>query len=143
MVCNINRSITVGILSALVMTLIIFLWIGPDRMQEMNLTTGNLVLLLAALFVISVAIDVFNQCYTRCNSVTSSMAYGVFTVALIYLFFSLFVQRIPLNEQTVIIFVINVLILAGLHSLTCNAIHRELDTQQTQQTSRIAYYVIE
>ena len=49
MACNLNRSITVGVLTALVMTLIIFLWVGPDRMKEMNLSTGNLVLLLAVL----------------------------------------------------------------------------------------------
>ena len=151
MTCNLNRSITVGVLTALVMTLIIFLWIGPDKMQEMNLTTGNIVLLIAVLFVISVAIDVFNQCYTKCNSVASSLAYGVFTVALIYLFFSLFVQQIPLNEQTVIIFIINSLILAGLHSLTCNSIHREPESERLRymmqetrmQDPRVQYYVVQ
>jgi hypothetical protein len=136
MACNLNRSITVGVLTALVMTLIIFLWIGPDRMERMKMTTGNIVLLLAVLFVISVAIDVFNQCYTKCNSVSSSIGYGFFTVALIYLFFSLFVQKIPATTDTFIVFVINVLILAGLHSLTCNAIHRTR-TPLTSETQSI------
>ena len=68
------------------------------------------------------------------------MAYGVFTVALIYLFFSLFVQRIPITEQTVVVFIINVLILAGLHSLTCNAIHRNGEQQLKQeQVNEVIY----
>ena len=137
MACNLNSSIAVGVLTALVMTLIIFVWVGPDKMERMNLTTGNIVLLIAVLFVISVSIDMFNQCYTTCNSFTSSLSYGVFTAALIYLFFSLFVQRIPVSEQSVIIFVINILILAGLHSLTCNAIHRK----QSISTNQIERYV--
>ena len=133
MACNLNSSIAVGVLTALVMTLIIYLWIGPEKMEQMNLTTGNIVLLIAVLFVISVSIDVFNQCYTRCNSLTSSLSYGLFTAALIYLFFSLFVQRIPVSEQTVMIFIINVLILAGLHSLTCNAIHKTSPREHMEQ----------
>jgi high-affinity Fe2+/Pb2+ permease len=135
MACNLNSSIAVGVLTALVMTLIIFVWIGPEKMERMNLTTGNIVLLIAVLFIISVSIDVFNQCYTRCNSLTSSLSYGVFTTALIYLFFSLFVQRIPVSEQSVIVFIINVLILAGLHSLTCNAIHKK----SNENMDRIVY----
>ena len=47
---------------------------------------------MAVLLVISVSMDVFDQCYTVCNSWTSSLKYGVFTVALIYLFFNLFIS---------------------------------------------------
>jgi len=53
------------------------------------------------------------------------------------IFFSLFIERIPMSEQTVIIFIINVLILAGLHSLTCNAIHRE--PQREQQVEELVF----
>ena len=141
MACNLNRSITVGVLTALVMTLIIFLWVGPDRMQEMNLSTGNLVLLLAVLFVISVSIDVFNQCYTKCNSFTSSLSYGFFTVAIIYLFYSLFIRHIEINERTIVIFIINVLILAGLHGLTCRTIHSSGYNIDTSNRERVVFIV--
>ena len=130
MACNLNRSITVGILTALVLTLIIFIWVGLDKMEQLNLTTGNIVLLIAVLFVVSVSIDVFNQCYTSCNSLTSSLSYGIFTTAIIYLFFSLFIQRIPVTQQTLLIFIINILLLSGLHTLTCNVIHKKRESME-------------
>ena len=127
MVCNINRSITVGILTTLVMTLIIFIWLGPSNMKRMNMTVGNLLLLMAVLLVISVSMDVFDQCYTVCNSWTSSLKYGVFTVALIYLFFNLFISAIPITQKTVLLFVINVILLGLLHSLGCRYIHPRIE----------------
>jgi len=141
MVCNINRSITVGVLTALVMTLIVFIWVGPDNMRAMNFTTGNLLLLIATLFVISVSIDVFNQCYTKCNSLTSSLSYGFFTVAIIYLFYSLFIRHIEINERTIVIFIVNVLILAGLHGLTCRTIHSSGYNIDTSKRERIVFIV--
>jgi len=127
MVCNINRSITVGILTTLVMTLIIFIWLGPTKMREMNMTLGNLLLLMAVLLVISVSMDVFDQCYTVCESWSSSLKYGAFTVGLIYLFFNLFINRIPITQNTVLIFIINVILLALLHNVGCKYVHPQIE----------------
>jgi hypothetical protein len=124
MVCDINRSITVGMLTTVVMAVILVLWFGYDKIRNSNITASQLFLIVALLFVIGTSMDYFNQCYTVCDDTKSSLTYGVFTVALIYAFYSLFIRRIPLNGQNVGLFGLNVLIISLLHNVTCKMSHR-------------------
>lgn len=126
MVCDINRSITVGMLTTVVMAVILVLWIGYDRIRNSNVNASQLFLLVALLFVIGTSMDYFNQCYTVCDDAKSSLTYGAFTVAIIYAFYSLFIRRIELNGNNVGLFVLNVLIISLLHNVTCKMSHREI-----------------
>ena len=123
--CDINRSITVGMLTTVVMSVILVLWIGYDRIRNSNINASHIFLLVALLFVIGTSMDYFNQCYTVCDDVKSSLSYGVFTVAIIYAFYSLFIRRIEANGNNLGLFVLNVLIISLLHNVTCKLSHRE------------------
>ena len=123
--CDINRSITVGMLTTVVMSVILVLWIGYDRIRNSNINASHIFLLVALLFVIGTSMDYFNQCYTVCDDVKSSLSYGVFTVAIIYAFYSLFIRRIEANGHNLGLFVLNVLIISLLHNVTCKLSHRE------------------
>ena len=125
MFCNINRSINVGLLTTVVMAVIIILWVGIENIKNSSITIPQVVLLVAVLFVISTSMDYFNQCYTVCDNMKSSLVYGVFVVALIYLFYSLFITPIKLNMNNAIIIMVNVLLLSLLHNVTCKIDKRE------------------
>ena len=126
MVCDINRSISIGILTTVVMATIILFWIGIENVKKMNTNIVNVIFFVCVLFVISTSMDYFNQCYTICDDTKSSLTYGVFTVALIYAFYSLFIRKIPLNGQNAGLFGLNVLIISLLHNVTCKMSHREI-----------------
>ena len=124
MVCDINRSISVGLLTTVVMAVILVLWVGYDNIKNSNITSSQIFLLVALLFVISTSMDYFNQCYTTCDNTKSSLMYGVFTVAIIYAFYSLFIRKIEFNSNNLGLFVLNILIIALLHNVTCSMSHR-------------------
>ena len=124
MVCDINRSISVGLLTTVVMAVILVLWVGYDNIKNSNITSSQIFLLVALLFVISTSMDYFNQCYTTCDNTKSSVMYGVFTVAIIYAFYSLFIRKIEFNSNNLGLFVLNILIIALLHNVTCSMSHR-------------------
>jgi hypothetical protein len=124
MVCDINRSISVGILTTVVMSVIIILWIGYDTIRNSPITSSQIFLLVALLFVISTSMDYFNQCYTTCDDTKSSIMYGVFTVSIIYVFYSLFIRKIEFNNNNIVLFAVNTLILALLHNVTCKMTHK-------------------
>ena len=124
MVCDINRSISVGLLTTVVMAVILVLWVGYNNIKNSNITASQIFLLVALLFVISTSMDYFNQCYTKCDDTKSSLLYGVFTVAIIYAFYSLFIRKIEANGNNLGLFVLNVLIIALLHNVTCSFSHR-------------------
>jgi hypothetical protein len=117
--CNINRSISVGLLTTVVMAVIIILWVGIENIKNSSITLSQVFLLVTVLFVISTSMDYFNQCYTVCDNMKSSLVYGVFVVALIYLFYSLFITPIKLNMNNGILIIVNVLLLSLLHNVTC------------------------
>ena len=125
MFCNINRSINVGLLTTVVMSVIIILWIGMDNIKNSSISIPQVVLLVGVLFIISTSMDYFNQCYTVCDNMKSSITYGIFVVALIYLFYSLFMTPIKLNMNNGIIIMVNVLLLSLLHNITCQIDRRE------------------
>jgi hypothetical protein len=124
MVCDINRSISVGLLTTVVMSVIIVLWVGYNNIKNSNINASQILLLVALLFVIGTSMDYFNQCYTTCDDTKSSLLYGVFTVAIIYAFYSLFIRKIEFNGNNVGLFALNVLIIALLHNVTCSMSHR-------------------
>ncbi len=124
MVCDINRSISVGLLTTVVMSVIIVLWVGYNNIKNSNISASQILLLVALLFVIGTSMDYFNQCYTTCDDTKSSLLYGVFTVAIIYAFYSLFIRKIEFNGNNVGLFALNVLIIALLHNVTCSMSHR-------------------
>ncbi len=123
--CNINRSINVGLLTTVVMAVIIMLWVGIDNIKRSSLKIQHIVLLVAILLVISVSMDYFNQCYTVCDNMKSSLMYGAFVVGLIYLFYSIFFQPIPLSMNNGLIIGINVILLSMLHNITCRLDRRD------------------
>ena len=125
MVCDINRSITIGILTTVVMSVVLILWVGYDKIKNGPISGSQLLLMVALLFVISTSMDYFNQCYTKCDDAKSSIMYGIFTVSLIYVFYSLFIQKIELNNNNVGLFIINASILALLHMVTCKMTKRD------------------
>ncbi len=125
MICNINRSINVGLLTTVVMSVIMVLWIGIDNIKKSSITIPHVVLLVTVLFVISTSMDYFNQCYTVCDNIKSSLIYGVFVVCLIYLFYSLFITPIKLNMHNGIVVLVNALLLGLLHNVTCRIDRRE------------------
>lgn len=126
MSCDINRSITVGMLTTVVMAVILLLWIGYDRIRNSNINASQVFLLVTLLFVIGTSMDYFNQCYTVCNDTKSSLTYGAFTVTIIYAFYSLFIRRIEVNENNIGLFVLNVLIISLLHNVTCKMSHKKI-----------------
>ncbi len=121
MYCNINRSINVGFLSTIFISLLGYFFVKDMR----RLDTTKLLFLFVVFFVIATSMDYFNYCYTRCNDVKSSVTYGVFTVALIYLFYGLFVDKLQMSGSFLFIAGGNVLLLAILHHFLCNSRYLE------------------
>jgi hypothetical protein len=107
------------------MSVIIVLWIGIDNIKNSSITIPQVVLLFTLLFVISTSMDYFNQCYTVCDNMKSSLTYGIFVVALIYLFYSLFIIPIKINMYNGTMVLVNVLLLSLLHNVTCKIDRRE------------------
>jgi CDP-diglyceride synthetase len=115
MICDINRSIHVGFMSTLLLTLMSYLLMPIVR----NLDNIKLLFLFVVMFVIATTIDYFNYCYTKCNSIESSVKYGIFTVSLIYIYFAVFIDR-TFTKETFVVYGLNVLFLTFLHQLTCD-----------------------
>ena len=125
MVCDINRSISVGILTTVVMSVVLILWIGYDNIKNSPITSSQILLLVAVLFVISTSMDYFNQCYTTCDNVKSSILYSVFAVTMIYLFYSLFVNPFQLTTNNMLMYGSNIVIIGLLHYFTCQIDRRD------------------
>jgi drug/metabolite transporter (DMT)-like permease len=121
MSCNINRSINVGFLSSIFISLLSYFFLKDIK----QLDSTKLLFLFVVFFVIATSMDYFNYCYTKCNSVKSSVTYGVFTVALIYLFFGLFVEKLQMTGSFLFVAGGNVLLLAILHYYLCNSRYLE------------------
>ena len=121
--CNKSRSIAVGFMTALVMGLILLLWFGLDIIRQTSIKRSNILLLFILLWVIGASMDYFNQCYTECLSLKSSFNYGVFVVTLIYLLFIIFIYSIKLSMNNFIVYLINIVIITGLHYITCDISH--------------------
>ncbi len=121
MYCNINRSINIGFLSTIFISLISYFFIKDIK----RLDTTKLLFLFVVFFVIATSMDYFNYCYTKCNDVKSSVTYGIFTVALIYLFFGLFVEKMKMNGPFLFVAGGNVLLLAILHYYLCGSRYLE------------------
>jgi ABC-type iron transport system FetAB permease component len=123
MSCNINRSINVGFISAIVLALVSYLFLPYVK----NLDNTKLLFLFVVFFVIATSMDYFNYCYTKCYDIKSSIKYGIFTVALIYLFYSLFVG-VKLDKNYLIPIGGNIIFLTVLHYFLCNI--RDLEKPQ-------------
>jgi hypothetical protein len=121
MYCNINRSINVGFLSTIFISLISYFFMKDIK----RLDTTKLLFLFVVFFVIATSMDYFNYCYTKCNDVKSSVTYGIFTVALIYLFFGLFVEKMKMNGPFLFVAGGNVLLLTILHYYLCGSRYLE------------------
>ena len=115
MICDINIYIRVCFISTILLTLMIYLLMPNVR----NLDNIKLLFLFVVMFVISTTIDYFNYCYTRCDSIDSSVKYGIFTVSLIYVFFAVFIDR-SFTKETFVVYSLNVVFLTFLHQLTCD-----------------------
>jgi hypothetical protein len=65
--------------------------------------------------------DYFNYCYTKCKSISSSVKYGIFTVALIYLFITLFLRKDKIYGGEILSIGLNIGLLTGLHYFLCDS----------------------
>jgi hypothetical protein len=119
--CNINRSINVGFLSTIFISLLGYFFVKDIK----RLDSTKLLFLFVVFFVIATSMDYFNYCYTKCNDIKSSLTYGVFTVALIYLFFGLFVEKLQVTKPYLYVVSGNVLLLTILHYFLCNSRYLE------------------
>jgi len=122
--CDKSRSIAVGFMTALVMGLILLLWFGLDVIRQTMIKRSDILLLFVLLWVIGASMDYFNQCYTVCSSLKSSIKYGVFVVTLIYLIFVIFVGSIELSMKNLFVYLTNVVIITALHTITCEITHK-------------------
>jgi hypothetical protein len=122
--CDKSRSIAIGFLTALVMGLVLLLWFGLDIIKKTMITRMDLLLFFLVLWVIGSSMDYYNQCFTKCSSVISSVKYGVFVVALIYLLFVVFVGTIDINIKNIFAFLVNIVIISGLHYISCDITHK-------------------
>lgn len=116
MSCDLNRSISVGFLTSIIISLISYFNIKVVR----ELDTTKLLFLFVVFFVIATSMDYFNYCRTKCNNLGSSLIYGIFTVSLIYIFYGLFVKDLNLNNNFIILISGNVILLTILHYILCN-----------------------
>lgn len=116
MICDIQRSIKVGLISSLVIFILAYIFI--DVLKKLNET--KLLFIFVIFFVIATSMDYFNYCYTKCDSIQSSITYSLFTVALIYFFYNLFVERLEINTPFVFIVTSNIVVLTLLHYFLCN-----------------------
>lgn len=118
--CDINKSITVGFYSSII--LMIMTYIILPQIKSLEYT--KLLFLFVVFFVISTSMDYFNYCYTECKSLKSSLKYGVFAVLLISLFISLFLSKsnnnIENNNKLISSVVLNIILLTGLHYYLCD-----------------------
>jgi hypothetical protein len=122
--CDKSRSIAVGFMTALIMGLILLLWFGLDVIRQITIKRSDILLLFVLLWVIGASMDYFDQCYTVCSSLKSSIKYGVFVVTLIYLLFVVFVDSIQISMKNIISYLLNIVIITGLHHITCEITHR-------------------
>lgn len=120
--CDLNRSMTVGFITMLIMGIIVLIWLNMQT-PEISYTASNIFLFATVFFIIGTSMDYFNQCYTTCKNFGSSLTFGAFTVAIIYFFCGLFISDLEINFSLFIAFVLNSLIIAGLHYVTCDDIH--------------------
>ncbi len=116
MYCDLRRSIHVGLLSSFVLSLISYLLL--PHLKKLDKT--KLLFLFVVFFVIATSMDYFNYCFTKCKNVKSSITYGVFTVGLIYVFFTLFVGKLESASAYLYPVVFNVAILSGIHYFLCD-----------------------
>ncbi len=117
MSCDLRRSIHVGLLSSIVLSLISYLIL--PHLKKLDKT--KLLFLFVVFFVIATSMDYFNYCFTKCKNVKSSITYGVFTVGLIYVFFTLFVGKLESSSAYLYPVVFNVAILSGIHYFLCDS----------------------
>jgi len=118
--CDINKSITVGFYSSII--LMIMTYIILPQIKSLEYT--KLLFLFVVFFVISTSMDYFNYCYTECKSLKSSLKYGVFVVLLINLFITLFLSKsinnIQIDNKLIITIGLNIILLSGLHYYLCD-----------------------
>ena len=122
--CDKSRSIAVGFMTALVMGLILLLWFGLDVIRHTSIKRSDILLLFVLLWVIGASMDYFDQCYTVCSNLKSSIKYGVFVVTLIYLLFVVFVDSVELSMKNLIVYLLNIVIITGLHHISCEITHK-------------------
>lgn len=122
--CDKARSLAVGFITSLVMGLILLLWFGLDIIKQTSTSRMDLLLLFILLWVIGTSMDYFDQCYTACSNIKSSIKYGIFVVTLIYLLFVVFVDTINFSMKNLVVYLLNVVIISGLHYTTCEITHR-------------------
>jgi len=123
--CDKSRSIAVGFITALVMGLILLLWFGLNIIKQTMISRMDILLMFILLWVIGTSMDYFDQCYTLCSNIKSSIKYGVFVVTLIYLLFVVFVDTIDITMKNAVAYLFNVIIITGLHYATCEVSHRK------------------
>lgn len=122
--CDKSRSIAVGFMTALVMGLVLLLWFGLDVIRQTSIKRTDILLLFVLLWVIGASMDYFDQCYTVCSNLKSSIKYGVFVVTLIYLLFVVFVDSVELSMKNLIVYLLNIVIITGLHHISCEITHK-------------------
>ena len=126
--CDKSRSIAVGFMTALIMGLILLLWFGLDVIRQTTIKRSDILLLFVLLWFIGTSMDYFDQCYTVCSNLKSSIKYGVFVVTLIYLLFVIFVDSVEISMlfemKNLIVYLLNIVIITGLHHISCDITHR-------------------
>ena len=122
--CDKSRSIAIGFMTALVMGLVLLLWFGVDIIRHTSIKRTDILLLFVLLWVVGASMDYFDQCYTVCSNLKLSIKYGVFVVTLIYLLFVVFVDSIELSMKNLIVYLLNIVIITGLHTISCEITHR-------------------
>jgi hypothetical protein len=128
--CDKSRSIAVGFMTALVMGLILLLWFGVDVIRQTTIKRTDIFVLFVLLWFIGASMDYFNQCYTVCSNLKSSVKYGIFVVTLIYLLFIIFVDSVQISMlfemKNFIVYLLNITIITGLHYVTCEVTHKSI-----------------
>ena len=109
--CDKSRSIAIGFMTALVMGLVLLLWFGLDVIRQTSIKRSDILLLFVLLWVIGTSMDYFDQCYTVCSNLKSSIKYGVFVVTLIYLLFVVFVDSVEISMKNFIVYLLNIVII--------------------------------
>lgn len=122
--CDKSRSIAVGFMTALVMGLVMLLWFGLDVIKQTMISKMDILLLFLILWVIGTSMDYFDQCYTVCSNLKSSIKYGVFVVTLVYLLFVSFIDTINMTVNNLIVYLLNIVIITGLHYISCEVTHK-------------------
>lgn len=115
--CDLNKSVNVGFFSSIILMLITYIILPQIKILDYT----KLLFIFVVFFVISTSMDYFNYCYTKCKSVSSSVRYGLFTVALIYLFMTLFLGKTEMHKVEIISIGLNVGLLTALHYYLCDS----------------------